>query len=161
MQFCLQSYLVSLFKRNCVQITSSYEIDEIPCSSDKFMRAVVVQYAIGRFKTWTGLDWIFGSPKGVICVSKDSIGFPKNIFGSSKEVSQIRIRVRQMMYVDQFEVFLCQIAPSRPPNEVKHLGLACVAGVQKGRGRELGRETTREGGGEHLQGSHCFRHPAY
>ena len=25
--------------------------------------------------------------------------------------------------------------------------LACVAGVQKGRGRELGRETMREGGG--------------
>ena len=25
--------------------------------------------------------------------------------------------------------------------------LACVAGVRKGRGRELGRETTREGGG--------------
>ena len=48
---------------------------------------------------------IFGSPKGVICVSKDSIGFPKEIFGSSKEVSQFRIRVRQMMYVDQFEVF--------------------------------------------------------
>ena len=40
-------------------------------------------------------------------VSKDSIGFPKEIFGSSKEVSQIRIRVRQMMYVDQFEVFCC------------------------------------------------------
>ena len=98
LQFCLQSYLVSLFKRNCVQITSSYEIDEIPCSSDKFMRAVVVQYAIGRFKTWTGLDIWF--PKGVICVSKDSIGFPK-------EINQIRIRVRQMMYVDQFEVFCC------------------------------------------------------
>ena len=41
------------------------------------------------------------------------------------------------------------------------LVLACVAGVRKGRGRELGRETTREGGGERLQGSHCFRHPAY
>ena len=27
------------------------------------------------------------------------------------------------------------------------LTLACVAGVRKGRGRELGRETTREGGG--------------
>ena len=27
------------------------------------------------------------------------------------------------------------------------LPLACVAGVRKGRGRELGRETTREGGG--------------
>ena len=63
LQFCGESYLVSLFKRNCVQITSSYEIDEIPCSSDKFMRAVVVQYAIGRFKTWTGLDWIFGFPR--------------------------------------------------------------------------------------------------
>ena len=107
LQFCLQSYLVSTIKRNCVEITSSYEIDKIHCSSDKLMRAVVVQYAIGRFKTWTGLDWIFGSLKGVICVSKDSIGFRKEIFGSSKEVSQIRIRVRWMMYVDQFEVFLC------------------------------------------------------
>ena len=106
-QVCLQSYLVSTMKRNCVEITSSYEIDKIHCSSDKLMRAVVVQYAIGRFKTWTGLDWIFGSLKGVICVSKDSIGFLKEIFGSSKEVSQIRIRVRWMMYVDQFEVFLC------------------------------------------------------
>ena len=107
LQFCLQSYLVSTIKRNCVEITSSYEIDKIHCSSDKLMRAVVVQYAIGRFKTWTGLDWIFGSLKGVICVSKDSIGFLKEIFGSSKEVSQIRIRVRRMMYMDQFEVFLC------------------------------------------------------
>ena len=106
-QVCLQSYLLSTIKRNCVEITSSYEIDKIHCSSDKLMRAVVVQYAIGRFKTWTGLDWIFGSLKGVICVSKDSIGFLKEIFGSSKEVSQIRIRVRWMMYVDQFEVFLC------------------------------------------------------
>ena len=106
-QVCLQSYLVSTIKRNCVEITSSYEIDKIHCSSDKLMRAVVVQYAIGRFKTWTGLDWIFGSLKGVICVSKDSIGFLKEIFGSSKEVSQIRIRVRWMMYMDQFEVFLC------------------------------------------------------
>ena len=106
-QVCLQSYLVSTIKRNCVEITSSYEIDKIHCSSDKLMRAVVVQYAIGRFKTWTGLDWIFGSLKGVICVSKDSIGFLKEIFGSSKEVSQIRIRIRWMMYVDQFEVFLC------------------------------------------------------
>ena len=26
-------------------------------------------------------------------------------------------------------------------------GLACVAGVRKERGRELGRETTRDGGG--------------
>ena len=106
-QVCLQSYLVSTIKRNCVEITFSYEIDKIHCSSDKLMRAIVVQYAIGRFKTWTGLDWIFGSLKGVICVSKDSIGFRKEIFGSSKEVSQIRIRVRWMMYVDQFEVFLC------------------------------------------------------
>ena len=103
LQFCLQSYLVSIIKRNCVEITSSYEIDEIHYSSDKFMRAA----AIGRFKTWTGLDWIFGSLKGVICVSKDSIGFPKEIFGSSKEVSQMRIRVSRRMYVDQFEVFLC------------------------------------------------------
>ena len=41
--------------------------------------------------------------------------------------------------------------------------VACVAGVRKGRGRELGREIAREGGGrrERLQGSHCFRHPAY
>ena len=31
--------------------------------------------------------------------------------------------------------------------------LACVAGVQKGRGRELGRETTREGGGR--KGNAC------
>ena len=54
------------------------------------MRAVVVQYAIGRFKTWTGLDCIVGSPKGDNCVSKDGIGFPKEIFGSSKEVSPIR-----------------------------------------------------------------------
>ena len=108
------------------------------------------------------LDWTgYLVPKGVICVSKDSIGFRKEIFGFSKEVNQICIRVRQMMYVDQFEVFLCQIAPSWPPNKVKHLGLACVAAVRKGRGRELGRETTREGGGERVQGSHCFRHPAY
>ena len=28
--------------------------------------------------------------------------------------------------------------------------LACVAGFRKGRGRELGRETTREGGGERV-----------
>ena len=62
---------------------------------------------------------IFGSPKGVICVSKDSIGFPKEIFGSPKGVSQIRIRVRQIMYA-------AQIAPSWPPNEVKHLGSALV-----------------------------------
>ena len=33
--------------------------------------------------------------------------------------------------------------------------VACVAGVRKGRGRELGRDTTREGGE-----SYCFRHPA-
>ena len=42
--------------------------------------------------------------------------------------------------------------------------LACVEGVRKGRGRELGRETARrEGGGrrERLQASHCFRHLAY
>ena len=39
--------------------------------------------------------------------------------------------------------------------------LACVAGVRKGRGRELERETTREGGEERLQASHYFRHPAY
>ena len=50
-----------------------------------------------------------GSPKGISCVSRDSIGFPKEIFGSPKGVSQIRIslRVRQMMYVDQFKVFCC------------------------------------------------------
>ena len=47
--------------------------------------------------------------------------------------------------------------------------ITCVAGVRKGRGRELGRETTRERGGrreeeggrERLQGSHCFRHTVY
>ena len=50
---------------------------------------------------------IFGSPRGVICVSKDSIGFRKEIFVSPKGVSQIRIRVRQIMYVDQIEVFRC------------------------------------------------------
>jgi len=43
---------------------------------------------------------IFGSLKEVICVLKDSIGFSKEIFGSLKGVSQIRIRVCQMMYVD-------------------------------------------------------------
>ena len=31
--------------------------------------------------------------------------------------------------------------------------LVCVAGVQKGRGRELGRETMREGGGR--KGNAC------
>ena len=37
--------------------------------------------------------------------------------------------------------------------------LASVAGVRKGRERELGRETTREGGGrrERLQGSHFLK----
>ena len=50
---------------------------------------------------------IFGSPKGVTRVSKDSIGFPKEIFRSPKGVSQIRIGVRQMMYVDQLDVFRC------------------------------------------------------
>ena len=44
---------------------------------------------------------IFASPKGVNRVSKDGIGFPKEIFRSPKGVSQIRIRVRQ------FEVFGC------------------------------------------------------
>ena len=39
--------------------------------------------------------------------------------------------------------------------------LACVVGVRKGRGMELGHETRREGGGERLQGNHYFRHPAY
>ena len=39
--------------------------------------------------------------------------------------------------------------------------LAYEAGVRKGRGRELGRETACEGGGERLQASLCFRHPAY
>ena len=39
------------------EITSSYEIhvEEIHCSSDIFMRAVIVHYPIGRYKTWTGL----------------------------------------------------------------------------------------------------------
>lgn len=45
--------------------------------------------------------------KGVICVSKDSIGFSKERFGSLKGVSQISLRVCQMMYVDQFEVLRC------------------------------------------------------
>ena len=31
----------------------------------------------------------------------------------------------------------------------------------KGKGKGLGHETTRKGGGEPLQGSHCFCHPAY
>ena len=35
--------------------------------------------------------------------------------------------------------------------------IACVAGVRKKRGRELGRETTREGGGESLQGIYPTR----
>ena len=48
-----------------------------------------------------------GSPKGISCFSKDSIGFPKKLFGSPKGVSQIRIRVCQMMNVDQFDVFHC------------------------------------------------------
>ena len=84
-QVCLQSYLVSTIKRNCVEITSSYEIDKIHCSSDKLMRAVVVQYAIGRFKTWTGLDWIFGSLKGVICVPQP---YQKNM--SYKECDSLK-----------------------------------------------------------------------
>ena len=66
-----------------------------------------------------------GSPKGIRCVSKDScdftkeilvprrelsvkketIGFPKRTFASPKGVSQIRVSVRQMMYMDQFEAF--------------------------------------------------------
>ena len=33
--------------------------------------------------------------------------------------------------------------------------IACVAGVRKGRGRELGRETTREGGGRREEGNAC------
>ena len=37
--------------------------------------------------------------------------------------------------------------------------LACMASVRKG--RELGREILREGGGKRLQASHCFRRPAY
>ena len=38
-----------------------------------------------------------------------------------------------------------------------------MAGIQKGRGREIEGETPRareEGGGERLQGSHCFRSDA-
>ena len=31
--------------------------------------------------------------------------------------------------------------------------IACVAGVRKGRGRELGRETVREGGGRREEGN--------
>ena len=75
LQFCLQSYLVSIIKRNCVEITSSYEIDEIHYSSDKFMRAVVVQYAIGRFKTWTGLDIWF--PEGSYLCLERQYWFPE------------------------------------------------------------------------------------
>ena len=37
--------------------------------------------------------------------------------------------------------------------------VACVAGVQKRRGRELGGDTAREGVGERLQASHCFSIP--
>ena len=41
--------------------------------------------------------------------------------------------------------------------------IACVAGVRKGKGKELGREAVHEEGGrrERLQASHCFSHPAY
>ena len=44
-----------------------------------------------------------------------------------------------------------------------YLFIACVAGVRKGRGKELRRESACEGGGggERLQGSHCFSHPSY
>ena len=48
-----------------------------------------------------------GSLKGISCVSKDRIGFPKEIFGSPKGLSQICIRVDQKMYVDQLDVFRC------------------------------------------------------
>ena len=48
-----------------------------------------------------------------------------------------------------------------PAHIVTRLGhIPCVAGVRKGRVGELGRETAREGGGGHLQASHCFCHPA-
>ena len=33
--------------------------------------------------------------------------------------------------------------------------IACLAGVRKGRGRELERETTREGGGWREEGNAC------
>ena len=33
--------------------------------------------------------------------------------------------------------------------------ITCVAGVRKGRGRELGRETTRERGGRREEGNAC------
>ena len=33
--------------------------------------------------------------------------------------------------------------------------IACVAGVRKGRGRELGRDTTRERGGRREEGNAC------
>ena len=59
-------------------------------------------------------------------MSKDRIGFPKEIFGSPKGLSQICIRVDHMMYVDQLDVFRCPIAPSWLPKEVKHLGSALV-----------------------------------
>ena len=37
-----------------------------------------------------------------------------------------------------------------------YFSVACVAGVSKGGGRELGRETTREGGGRRGRGSFPF-----
>ena len=69
------------------------------------MRAVVVQYAIGRFKTWTGLDIWF--PEGSYLCLERQYWFPEgNIwFFEGSSSSQIRMRGRQMMYVDQFEVF--------------------------------------------------------
>ena len=53
------------------------------------------------------------------------------------------------------------LADGRDKISLAFYKLACVAGVRKGRGRELGREARHEGGGERLQGSHSFRHPAY
>ena len=65
-----------------------------------------------------------GSPKGISCVSRDSIGFPKEIFGSPKGVSQIRISLRFARWCmwTNSRCFAAQIAPSSPPIEVKHLG---------------------------------------
>ena len=67
-----------------------------------------------------------GSPKGISCFSKDSIGFPKKLFGSPKGVSQIRIRVCQMITWTNLTCVTTQIAPSWLPKEVKHLGSALV-----------------------------------
>ena len=48
--------------------------------------------------------YLGGSPRELF-VKKEIIGFPKRTFGSPRGVSQIRVSVRQMMYMDQFEAF--------------------------------------------------------